>query len=54
MKTFSASPPLHFPVIYLGVLLDLTCGQDRTTVDNLHCSESQKETTLTNNLTVES
>jgi hypothetical protein len=38
---------LDFPVTYLGVLLELPHGQDRTTVGNLHCSESQKKKTKT-------
>lgn len=50
----SASPSLNFTVTHLGVLLDLPHGQDRTTVGNLLCSESKKEPTITNNLTVES
>ena len=50
----SASPSLDFPGTYLGVLLELLHGQDGTTVDNLHCSESQKEPTVTNNLTIDS
>ena len=50
----SASPSSDFPGTYLAVLSELPQGQDETTADNLHCSESQKEPTVTNNLTVES